>query len=69
MAADQIAPLAVLPLTLGARIVAEALDPTTFGAVTGVVISAFTLYVIDTGKDAASAQIPGPYMLVPGEAA
>ena len=69
MAADQIAPLAVLPLTFGARIVAEALDPTTFAPVSGVVISAFTIYAIDSGANATAAQIPGPYMLVPGEAA
>ena len=69
MAADQIAPLAVLPLTFGARIVAEALDPTSFATVSGVKITAFTIYAIDSGADAGNAQIPGPYMLVPGEAA
>lgn len=55
MGADLIAPMAVLPLTLGCTVVAEALDPASFTPVSGVVIGPFTIYAIDTGKDAGTA--------------
>ena len=69
MAADLIAPMAVLPLTYGSTVVAEALDPSTFAPVSGVRVTTFTIYAIDSGANASNAQVPGPYMLVPGEAA
>lgn len=48
--------MAVLPLTFGSRVVAEALDPTSFAPVAGVIIGAFTIYAIDSGADAGNTQ-------------
>ena len=58
MAADLIAPMAVLPLTNGATVVAEALDPTTFATVSGVVIEQFTMYAVDNSGSSTEDDTP-----------
>lgn len=39
----------ILPLTLGCKVVAEAIHPTSGNVVSGVTVSAFTFYGIDSG--------------------
>ena len=63
---DLIAPLAVLPLTYGATVVAEALDPTTFATVSGVVVGPFTITAYDTGGSTGLQTIPIPGLVPAG---
>lgn len=61
------APMPVLAVKEGMKLVLQAIDPTTGAAVTGVTCSHWAIYGERVATDDGSGAVnPGPFMLVPG---
>lgn len=67
MATDQLmAPLPQVTLTAGMKIVFEAVDPATGGAVAGVNVEDIAIYGADLSDSGVTLDKAGPFLLVPG---